>query len=185
MESCRLHVTGASGSGTTTLGQALADFWSVPHADADDYFWQPTTPSFVEKRPVVERLALMDALFVPRDKWVLSGSISGWGDSLAARFDAVVLLTLEPVARLARLKARETRRRGAAIAPGGLMAAAHEEFMEWARGYDDASFDGRSLAGHERWLAKLPCPVLRLNGDQPVQQLVEAVATWRPHGEAA
>lgn len=39
---CRLFIMGASGSGTTTLGRAIANEWAVPHADADDYFWQPT-----------------------------------------------------------------------------------------------------------------------------------------------
>jgi adenylate kinase family enzyme len=44
MRRCRVHVLGASGSGTTTLARALANHWSVPHADADDYFWVPTDP---------------------------------------------------------------------------------------------------------------------------------------------
>ncbi len=31
---CRLFIMGASGSGTTTLGRAIANEWAVPHADA-------------------------------------------------------------------------------------------------------------------------------------------------------
>jgi len=73
----RLHVTGASGCGTTTLARAVADAWAVPHADADDYFWLPTDPPYVRKRPVEERLALMGSVFVPREAWVLSGSMLG------------------------------------------------------------------------------------------------------------
>lgn len=46
MRRCKLHMMGASGSGTTTLARALADHWSVPHADADDYFWVPTDPPY-------------------------------------------------------------------------------------------------------------------------------------------
>ena len=75
MRRCRLHVIGASGSGTTTLARALADFWSVPHADADDYFWEPSDPPYVVRRPEADRLALMRSVFVPREAWVLSGSI--------------------------------------------------------------------------------------------------------------
>ncbi|MEO8329278.1 MAG: hypothetical protein ABI586_04660, partial [Candidatus Nanopelagicales bacterium] len=78
----RLHITGASGTGTTTLGHALADEWSAPHADADDYFWMPTSPPFSVKRPESERLPLMKQLFLPRDHWILSGSLMGWGDPL-------------------------------------------------------------------------------------------------------
>jgi hypothetical protein len=53
----------------------FADHWAVPHADADDYFWVPTVPPYVVKRPEPERVPLMEALFVPRDAWVLSGSL--------------------------------------------------------------------------------------------------------------
>ena len=86
----RLLVTGASGTGTTTLGRALADRWSVPHADADDYFWVPTSPPYTEKRPEVERLRLMDEIFLPRSSWVLSGSVMDWGDSVLDVCDGVV-----------------------------------------------------------------------------------------------
>jgi adenylate kinase family enzyme len=48
----RLLVTGASGSGTITLGRVLATDWAVPHADVDDYFWLPSSPAYVERRPV-------------------------------------------------------------------------------------------------------------------------------------
>ena len=71
-------VTGASGSGTTTLGRALATDWAVPHADVDDYFWLPTSPAYVEKRPAEDRLRLMEEVFLGRDAWVLTGSVMGW-----------------------------------------------------------------------------------------------------------
>lgn len=59
MRRSRVHVMGASGAGTTILARALADHWAVPHADADDYFWVPSTPPHVDKRPAAERVALM------------------------------------------------------------------------------------------------------------------------------
>jgi type II secretory pathway predicted ATPase ExeA len=49
MRRSRIQVTGASGSGTTTLGRALADLWSVPHADADDHLF---VPPVVDRHPV-------------------------------------------------------------------------------------------------------------------------------------
>src|SRR3954466_11989582 len=108
MRRCKLHVMGASGAGTTTLARALADHWAVPHADADDYFWVPSTPPYLEKRSEDERLELMRTVFVPREAWVLSGSMLGWGESIVAECDAVVFLTLDPHERLRRLEARET-----------------------------------------------------------------------------
>jgi len=40
----RIHILGASGSGTTTLGRALAERLQYPHFETDDYFWLPTAP---------------------------------------------------------------------------------------------------------------------------------------------
>lgn len=176
MQRSRIHVMGASGSGTTTLARALASRWSVPHADADDYFWVPSDPPYVHKRPAPDRAALMHEVFVPREAWVLSGSMLGWGESVLAACDAVVFLTLEPAERLRRLEVREAVRRGDREADGTAWA----RFREWAAGYDDPAFTGRSRATHEAWLRALDQPVLRLDSSRPVDELVKAVLAWEP-----
>ncbi|MBI9113694.1 AAA family ATPase [Sanguibacter suaedae] len=181
MRRCRLHVLGASGSGTTTLARAIADAWSVPHADTDDYFWVPTDPPYVVKRPVADRLALMRSMFVPREAWVLSGSMPGWGDPIVAECDAVVFLTLDPQERMRRLEAREASRRAGA----GFDEVAWEAFLEWARGYDDPAFEGRSRAGHEAWLETLDQPVLRLDSAVPTGELRDLVLAWEPAAPTA
>ncbi|BCW66847.1 hypothetical protein NicSoilB4_16100 [Arthrobacter sp. NicSoilB4] len=175
LDPCRLFIMGASGSGTTTLGRAIADKWAIPHADADDYFWRPTSPPYTEQRAPVERLSLMREVFVPRSTWVLSGSIMGWGEDLMAMFDAVVFLTLDPETRMTRLLAREKTRMLELSRAGSSDEAAHEEFMSWARGYDEPDFAGRNRSRHEQWLAMFSCPILRLDSSRPVNNLVEAI----------
>ncbi|GAA1908568.1 adenylate kinase [Nocardioides lentus] len=175
MDRHRVLVTGASGSGTTTLGRSLADRLRVPHADVDDYFWLPTSPAFSRKRDAADRVRLMAEVFLGRDSWVLSGSVMGWGDSLVPSFDLAVLLVLPPHTRLDRLRAREAVRYGPEIEVGGARHAAHEEFMAWAASYDNPDFDGRTLRRHRQWLRTLPCPVLELDGDRTTASLVEDV----------
>ncbi|HWU46806.1 MAG TPA: hypothetical protein VN133_08630 [Humibacter sp.] len=167
---------GASGSGTTTLGRALADYWSVPHADADDYFWMPTNPPFIEKRPEDERVALMREVFAPREAWVLSGSMVGWGESIVSECDAVIFLTLDSEERLRRLETRETHRR----AGDGFDEIAWSDFMAWAGGYDDREFAGRSRLAHEVWLSQLDRPVLVLDSRRSVIDLRDDVLRWNP-----
>lgn len=176
MRRCRLHVMGASGAGTTTLARALADRWAVPHADADDYFWVPSDPPYQEKRPEAERVELMERVFVGREAWVLSGSMLGWGDAVVARCEAVVFLTLEPAERLARLEARERVRQEGRVPDEAEWAA----FVEWASGYDDPEFQGRSRVAHERWLATLACPVLHLDSAAGRDALRDQVLAWEP-----
>ena len=175
----RLHITGASGSGTTTLARAVADAWAVPHADADDYFWSPTDPPYVAKRPEVDRLPLMEQVFLPREAWVLSGSMLSWGDSVVKRCDAVVFLTLDPTERMRRIEAREHVRRQ----EGPVDQEALADFLTWARGYDDPLFEGRSRVRHEEWLAALACPILRLDGSQARDVLRDQVLAWDPGAE--
>lgn len=176
MRRCRVHVLGASGSGTSTLARALADQWSVPHADADDYFWLPTNPPYVEKRPESDRVRLMREVFVPREAWVLSGSMLGWGEEVVEECDAIIFLTLDPVERLRRLESREVLRRGGEAFDEDAWSA----FLEWARGYDDPSFDGRSRVVHEKWLADRSQPVLRLDSATNLKALVAEVLHWEP-----
>jgi adenylate kinase family enzyme len=173
MKSRRIHITGASGAGVTSLGRALADALAIPHHDTDDYFWQPTVPPYRDKREIPERLRLMREVFLPRADWVLSGSLENWGDPIVSHFDLVVFLYTPWEIRLQRLRAREARHFGAdAVAPGGWRHQETEEFIEWASHYDVGDREGRSLAKQEAWLATLSCPVLRFDGSRPLPELV-------------
>jgi adenylate kinase family enzyme len=172
----RIHITGASGSGVSTLGRALADMLAVPHHDTDDYFWLPTAPPYREQRPAADRLRLMREMFIPRADWVLSGAIGTWGEALIPLLDLVVFVRVPTEARVARLRDREARRFGAdAVGPGGWRHAETEDFIEWASHYDDDTGEGRNLARQEAWLAALPGPVLRLDGTRPTRDLVGEV----------
>ncbi|HEY7437378.1 MAG TPA: AAA family ATPase [Methylomirabilota bacterium] len=167
----RIHIFGASGSGTSSLASALAVRHGHRHLDTDDFFWLPTDPPYQQPRPREARLALLRAALVRSPSWVLSGSLCGWGDPLVPEFDLVVYLVVDTEVRLARLRAREAARYGRqAIAPGGARYAAHVEFLSWAGGYDTGGVEMRSRALHEAWLLTLPGAVLRLEGDRPVAE---------------
>lgn len=172
----RIHITGASGAGTTTLAKAISDRFGHRHIDTDDYYWLPNDPPFTTKRPQEERIMLLRSALAAVETWVLSGSLCGWGDELIPRFELVVyLLTPTPI-RLERLRSRELERYGAdAVSRGGARHEASEAFLEWASRYDDGALDLRSRALHEAWLQKVPCPVTRLAGDRPVSELIAAL----------
>ena len=173
--SARIHIVGASGSGTTTLGAALAAATGSVHLDTDDYFWMPTDPPFTTRRPADERLRLLTAELDRHASWVLAGSLLDWGNVLIPRFTLVVFLYLPPDIRIERLRKRERQRYADAIDPGGSMHASHGEFIAWAKGYDDPAFEGRSLARHRAWLERLPCPVLEISGTPAVEDSVARV----------
>jgi hypothetical protein len=167
----RIHVTGASGSGTTTLAEALANSLVLRHLDADNYYWLPTSPPFKQKRNPSERFALLRNEIQANSGVVLSGSVMGWGPEIEDSFSLIVFLYLPAELRVERLRQRELERFG----------QVDEAFLQWAYEYDKGPSEGRSLAKHEAWLAQRSCPVLRLGGDLSVADRVAHVMQALPN----
>ena len=161
----RIHILGASGSGTTTLGRALSERFGYAHLDTDGYFWEPTDPPFQHPRERQARQTMLAAALDTHPRWVLSGSLCGRGDIFIPHFDLVIFLWVPTEIRLARLKHREYQRYGReALVPGSAMHDAHVAFLHWAAAYDEGAGEMRSRQLHEQWLAMLPCPCLRFEG---------------------
>jgi len=171
----RIHVFGASGSGSTTLGEAVAQRLGLRHADADHFFWFPTDPPFTTRRPRKERLAMLTKALPADGHWVFSGSAISWATELEPAYDLIVFLYLDPVVRMQRLQLRETARYGERIEPGGDMATASAAFFQWAVAYDTAGVAQRSLAAHEAWLGWQTARLLRLDSAMPTDTLVDTV----------
>jgi len=161
----RIHITGASGSGTSTLAAALATAMGGTPIEADDHYWLPTSPPFTLKRPAAERLAGVLAALQACRHPVLAGSVVGWGAALEDSFDLIIFLYLDAGIRVERLRERETRTLG----------QADPAFLEWASLYDTDPPVGRSLAKHRAWLTTRRCPVVELQGDRTVDERVAAV----------
>jgi adenylate kinase family enzyme len=162
----RVLVTGASGSGTTTLGRALAPQLGATFFDADDYYWLPTEPPFQNKRDDATRLSLFLTDLREVKSAVVAGSVMNWGTELEDGFSLIVFLTLDANIRVARLRSRELQRLG----------RIDVAFLEWAAQYDDGRLPGRSRARHEQWLDGRSCTVLRLDGDLSVAERVARIS---------
>ncbi len=161
----RIHILGASGSGTSTLGALLAARYGYQHIDVDNYFWEPSDPPFQHQREVGERQRLLAGALREHRRWVVTGSMCRWGNIFVPLYELVVFLFVPHDIRMARLRERERGRWGAdAIAPGGKMRETYDAFMSWAASYDLGDETIRSLRLHEKWLTTLPCARVRLEG---------------------
>ncbi|MDO8366406.1 MAG: AAA family ATPase [Saprospiraceae bacterium] len=172
-----IHILGAPGSGVTTLGKALAERLKIKHFDIDDYHWftDDVLPYRRRRNPDHRRQLLAKDLDT-HEGWVLSGALCGWGDVFIPRFDAVVYCWLPAEIRLARIQQRELARYGEErLAPGGDLHTVFEKFCTWAVAYDTDSENIRSRARELEWVEELTCPVLRLEEELAVEEMVERV----------
>ena len=149
-------ITGASGSGATTLGLHFCSTkgrgWRF--FDTDYYYWLPDLAAYRTKRDPALRLSMLAADLAAAKNSVTSGSLMGWGRALEDAFDLIVFLYLDKEIRLERLRRREQRELG----------FADPAFLQWAANYDKGAHHGRSLAKHRAWLAERSCPVLEIKG---------------------
>ncbi|ASA20838.1 AAA family ATPase [Paenibacillus donghaensis] len=171
----RIHIMGASGAGTSTLGRDLCQVLPHAHLDTDDYFWEH---KFTVQSDPQERLLRIKADLLAQEPYILSGAVCGWGDSLRPLFDLVIFLWVPPDVRLERLRAREYGRYGDEILPGGVRYEAEQAFLEWASLYDTAGLEVRSKALHEDWITRLNCPLLRLEENLTPAERVKAVMKY-------
>jgi adenylate kinase family enzyme len=158
-------ITGAAGSGTTTLANALAKELGMTHLEADDYFWLPSEPPYQHRASREVRCQSLWRDMGSTTGAVVAGSVMDWGPHLEDMFGLIVFLYLPVDLRLARLERREVERFG----------RANPEFLAWAADYDDGSATGRNLSRHQTWLSNRTCPILRLEGDMSVEDRVARV----------
>jgi len=171
----RIGITGAPGCGVTTLGRALAARLDAVHIDTDDHHWVATDPPYQQKRDVPDRLRSIRAEQARTGRWVVSGTLDSWAEGIADDAELILFLEAPTEVRMARLRQREQGRFGDMLLPGGALHETHREFIDWAAQYELGTQPGRSRPRHERWLAAIKIPVLRLDATRPLADLLEEV----------
>lgn len=171
----KILVFGASGSGTTTLAREFALKYDFIHLDADEYYWKKTSPPYQIKIPLQERsLSLMNHLKNSGNA-VISGSLSTWGKQWLEAFDLGVFLIIPQEIRIKRLKLREIERYGAKIDWDSKTKEISDDFIEWAKQYDDPSFEGRGVTQHKRFIEDLKCPTITIYGDTSTDERIKMI----------
>lgn len=172
-----LHIFGAPGSGVTTLGKAVASELGIAYFDVDDVYWftDDALPYRRKRNPEHRRQLLAERLDAAK-AWVLGGSLCGWGDEFIPLFDLVVWRWLPAEVRLERIRQREILRYDAQrLQPGGDLHEVFEKFLQWAASLDVGSHSLRCRGQELQWLRRLPCEVLILEEDWPLEWLVQRI----------
>ncbi len=175
MKKQMIHLYGASGSGTSTIGRSLCERLGYFFMDTDDYYWETTEPPYTVKRNISDRLVRIKRDIEEHSCVVVSGSFAGWGDELIPQLTLAIRVNTDTELRMNRLAWRERERFGERIAEGGDLYEHHQIFMSWAASYDDGGLDMRSRQRHDEWQKKLTCRSIEIDGSLPVEENLEII----------
>lgn len=171
----KILVFGASGSGTSTLSNALAFELDCKHLDSDDYYWAKTEIPFSQKLPLSERQANLRRDFEANPDVIVSGSLAKWDIYWNTAFDLGIFLLLPQAIRMERLRKREYERYGDALEHNQELKAQSHAFLQWAEQYEDPDFTGRNIAQHRKWITTLDCEIIEIIGDLTNKERIQVV----------
>ena len=180
-------IFGLNGAGKSTLAHALAMKLGYREMDVEDYYFPQQRESrmrsmegmgdeshggipFAVSRTQEEVQRALIGDMNAAQGFVLACVNLKWDDEIIRRIDLAVRLTAPLDERLARIEARETRRFGDRVLPGGDMYASQAEFRRMVAGRDESTLDANEK--------RLSCPVLRLDGRAPVDENVARIIEY-------
>lgn len=102
-----IHIFGASGAGTSTLGMYISKKMGYYFMDTDDYYWKKTNPPYTTKRETTDIIKLMINDIEKNKNIILSGSLVDWGDVFIPYFTLAIRIETDTQLRIERLRKRE------------------------------------------------------------------------------
>lgn len=182
-----IAIFGLNGAGKSTLTHALAKKLNFYEIDVEDYYF----PEQRESRRQALEQELLDAVepsaelpysnpkskkevqeailsdIKAHPKFIISGVSMNWCEEILSNIELAFWVKAPLEERLKRIQQREEKRFGARTLAGGDMYEQQKEFRRVVAGREE-----RSL---EETVAKLPCPVVILDGTMPVEDNIEKI----------
>ncbi len=164
-------VCGLNGAGKSTLGKALAERLGFRFIDNEDLYFSKTDARYVYASPRTREEAekrLLAELEAHKD-FVFASVKGDWAPALP-RFRYAVLVEVPREVRLERVRTRSFQKFGERALPGGDLYEEEASFFELV--------SSRPENFVAEWTDVLRCPLLRVDGERPVEENVERIVGW-------
>lgn len=157
-------VCGLNGAGKSTLGKAVAKRLGFAFIDSEElHFVQRgghTIYTFSRSDEEVEKRLLQE---MEKHKNFILASVKGdYGEAALPFFQYVVLLHAPKDIRLQRVRNRSFQKFGKRMLPGGDLHEQESSFLKFVA--------SRAEDTVEKWAYSLACPVIRVDGTNPVTE---------------
>ena len=160
-------ICGLNGCGKSTLAREVAAALGFKRMDVEDYYFLPSAVPYANSRSKAEVARLMLCDMDRHPCFVLASVRADWGKEINGHYALAVALTAGKETRLSRIQQRETDKFGSRVLPGGDMYVQQQRFHKVAA--------GRTEDIVEESLIALSCPILRLNGESPIEENVQKI----------
>ncbi len=171
-----IHIMGASGTGTTSIGAALAKALSYNVIESDFYKWKQTVPAFQEMRPLEESNALLLEQIEKNKNLIIAGSLHA-NPVTFAYIDLIIYLYAPTRVRMRRIKRRDKLMGYNSMKQDESVRRNFKDFLWCAKNYDNLAFDGRSKLSQEYVISSCNAPVIRINTNKKFDKIMKELLT--------
>ncbi len=161
-----IMVCGLNGSGKSTVGRALAETLGYHFIDNEDLFFTRSAPNepYTNPRTREEAEALLAEEVRTHENFVFAAVKGDYGAEVPPLYTLSVLLEVPKDIRMQRIRQRSYRKFGDRMRPGGDLYESEEAFFRFA--------EAREEDYVRSWTKMIPCPVIRIDGTQPIDETV-------------
>lgn len=145
-----IHVMGASGTGTSTIGELLGRELGYDVIESDFYKWKQTVPEFQVMRPIEESNKLLMDKINSSKNLVITGSLHS-NPVTFDYIDLIIYLKCPTFIRMRRIKKRDVAIGRNSLKEEGAVKENFLGFLYLAKNYNKLGLDKRSKAS-QMWV---------------------------------
>lgn len=156
-------ICGLNGVGKSTFGKALAEKLHFHFIDDEDLFFPKTDLNYIYASPRTRGEA--EEMFFheikEHENFVFAAVKGDYGETIYPFFQYAIFMDAPRDIRMQRVKNRSFQKFGNRMLPGGDLHQTEEAFFEFVK--------SRSESTVEEWVQRLSCPIIRIDGTNPIE----------------
>ncbi len=165
-----IHIMGASGSGTSTIGEFLGKELDFEIIESDFYKWKQTIPEFQEMRPIEESNRLLLEKIKESKNLVITGSLHS--NPITFKYiNLIVYLKCPTRVRIKRIKSRDVLKGRNSLEADDKVKENFLKFLDNAKNYNKIGMDMRSKASQKWVISSCNVPVINIRTNKSMDKV--------------
>ncbi len=165
-----IHIMGASGSGTSSIGEYLSKELGFDIIESDFYKWEQTIPEFQVMRPIEESNKLLLEKIRQAKNLIITGSLHS-NPVTFEYIDLIIYLKCPTKVRLKRILKRDEEKGRYSLQQDETVRQNFLEFLKIAKSYNKLGDDIRSKKSQRMVISSCNAPLIKINTNKNIEKL--------------